>query len=273
MNYYKETAFDVIIVAGQSNADGNGACGPDRKYHNADVYQMTDDSLTMYGYGLLDYKKKKSFKIKHAELRKTNFNISSGFAEPFADKYIEGGFLESGRKVLIIKAAVGGMGFSLKQWGVGNTLHERLCDMIDYALSLNEGNRLVAFLWHQGEHDAFEQAELSANERFDFYYKNLKATVEDVRLRYNVPKLPFIAGEMVDDWANEKENKIAADAVENATKKVCKDVGNAAMVSSEGLLSNAQVIKGSIDNVHFCDKSISELAERYYNEFRNISRS
>lgn len=275
MSSYRENAFDIIVVAGQSNAEGNGACGPDRKYHNADVYQMTDDSLTVYGYGLMDYKKKKSFKIKHAQLRKTNFNIASGFAEPFADKYIAGGYLERGRKVLIIKAAVGGAGFSLKQWGIGNPLHNRLCDMIDYALSLNARNRLVAILWHQGEHDTFEQAELNPETKFGFYYKNLKATVEDIRERYNAPELPFIAGEMADSWAN--AYKEAADAVENATAQVCKDVGCAAMVSSEGLLSNAQAIAGSTDTAHFCDKSVAELADRYFIAFKktvnNIPRA
>ena len=268
MSNYKETAFDIIIVAGQSNAEGNGACGPDRKYHNADVYQLTDDSLTVYGYGLLDYKTKRSFKIKHAELRKTNFNIASGFAEPFADRYIASGLLKNNRKLLIVKAAVGGTGFSLKQWGVGNPLHRRLCDMLDYVLSLNDKNRLVAFLWHQGEHDTFEQPELDPNARFDFYYKNLKATVEDVRLRYGVPYLPFIAGEMVDSWAN--QYKTAADAVEKATREVCKNVGNASMVKTEGLLSNAQVLKSSSDTAHFCDKSVSELANRYFDEYKKI---
>ncbi len=260
--------FDIIVLAGQSNAEGNGLCAPNRVYHNEKVFQMTDESLVMYDYASIEYESRVAFPIDYAGLRRVNYRILSDISEPFVEEYIKDGFLSSDRKILIIKAAVGGTGFALKQWGVGNPLHKRLCDMIEYARSLNSENRFVAFLWHQGEHDAFEQPQLGFEERKAFYYDNFKATAEDIRKRCGANDLPIIAGEFADSWAD--ENKSAADAVEEATAKVCRDIGFAKVASSKGLLSNAQVMEYSGDNIHFCDESITELALRYYEKYKTI---
>ena len=37
--------------------------------------------------------------------------------------------------------------------------------MINAGLSLNKNNRIVALLWHQGEHDTYENAQFSYDER------------------------------------------------------------------------------------------------------------
>lgn len=264
----KEYKFDIIIQAGQSNAQGNGMTTPDRQYKNDEVFQLSENGLTLYGYGLLDYSGKGDFEIEPAAFRKSEFRILEDFSEPFADLYINNGFLEKGRNVLIIKAAVGGTGFSLSQWGVKNVLHKRLVDMIDYALSLNPENRLVAFLWHQGEHDAFEQPELNASEREEFYYNAFKATLEDIRRRYNVCDLPVIAGEFAEDWSS--KNKVSVDAVQKATKRVCADVGYAAVASSKGLKSNAQANSWSADDIHFCADAIEELGKRYFELYKTV---
>lgn len=265
----KQYPFDIIVIAGQSNAEGNALLTPGKSYHCDDVFQMTDDSLTVYGYGKLDYTTPAGFPIGYASFRKCNYVCTEDLSETFADEYIRCGFLEKGRKLLIVKAAVGGTGFSLSQWGVGNPLHTRLKDMIDYALSLGSENRLVAFLWHQGEHDAFEQAELSAGEREKFYYDAFRKTVEDLRATYRQSDLPVIAGEMVDDWAN--KNKEATSAVERATKEACADLGHAAVASSAGLLSNAQTIERCVDDIHFCADAIEELGRRYFALWRQIT--
>lgn len=261
-------AFDIIVLAGQSNAEGNGVSEPKRQYHNDDVYQLIDDSLTIHGYGVLDYQKQNSFKIGFASYRKSDYRILEDISETFADLYIQKGYLKKGRKLLIVKAAVGGTGFSLRQWGVGNPLHDRLKDMLDCALSLNESNRLVAFLWHQGEHDAFEQASLSKEERFSFYYDSFKGMMEDLLSTYNAKGLPIIAGEMVDSWGNQYKDK--SEAIEEATLSALKDLGHGAMASSCGLLSNKDTLPWSVDDIHFSADSIEEFGRRYFACYEKI---
>ena len=70
------------------------------------------------------------------------------------DKSIESGKLKPGRKLLIIRAAIGGTGFSDERWGMTDDLYLRMIEMIKTALELNSKNKLAAFLWHQGETDA-----------------------------------------------------------------------------------------------------------------------
>lgn len=260
--------FDIIVVAGQSNAEGNGIATTLEKYHNDNVFQLTENSLTVYGYGLINYEKSDDFTVDFADYRKSSFRCTLDFSETFAESYIKNGFLKQNRKILIVKAAVGGTGFSLGQWGVGNPLHERMKDMIDSALALNPENKLVSFLWHQGEHDSFEQPELTPAAREEFYYNAFKQTANDIRNRYNVPNLPIIAGEMVNDWAD--KFKEATSAVENATKRVCGNIGHADVASSEGLSSNAQAVNWSADDIHFSAVALKELGKRYFDKYSEI---
>lgn len=73
---------------------------------------------------------------------------------------------------------------------------------------------------------------------------------------------------MVNDWAN--KNKQNTSVIENATKRVCADVGFAGTASSDGLLSNAQTIEGNPDDIHFCADSIEELGKRYFAIYKSI---
>ena len=268
--------FDIIIVAGQSNAEGNGIKEDDKEIISDKVYQIADKNhigTKDLGNGkvIIDmvYPTEMVLEKAHERTDATGKKFAD-FSETFANCYIDGGFLEKGRKVLIIKTAVGGTGFARKEWGVGNILFERLNLMTDYALKLNKENRIVAFLWHQGEHDAFENANLSADERYNFYRENFAKQTLAFRKKYG-KEIPVIAGEMVNSWAELSENKSKCDAVEKATKDVCSAVDIAGVVSSEGLISNDDAFKNG-DNLHFCADSIYELGRRYYSLFEKITK-
>ena len=269
--------FDIIIVAGQSNAEGNGIKKDDKEIISDKVYQIADKNhigtkVLDDGKVIIDmvYPTEMVFEKAHERVD-ANSNKFADFSETFAKCYIDGGYLKKGRKVLIIKAAVGGTGFARKEWGVGSILFERLNLMVDYGLSWNKENRIVALLWHQGEHDSFENTELGVKERYNFYYKNFKEQMLAFRKKYG-KDIPVIAGEMVNSWAELPENKAKCDAVEKATKDVCRELGKAAVVSSEGLLSNDDAFKNG-DNLHFCAESVYELGERYYSLFEKIIMS
>ena len=262
---------DVIILAGQSNAEGNGIrVGSDEYLCSPDVYMLYDKNADTLYYdddgNLIVPKQMEIVAEKYAERRANGVKFAE-ITRKFTEDYIKDGLLEKGRKLLVIKAGFGGAGFAKDRWGVGNVLSDRMLKMTDYALSLNQENRIVAFLWHQGEHDAFEREWLSPKERKALYYEDLKRQLTAVRNRYSKNPIPVICGEMVNDWAD--KNKDATDAIEEATREVLFDIGFGAMVSSEGLLSNDQCLHNG-DGIHFCAAATDELGDRYFAAYKTL---
>ena len=90
--------------------------------------------------------------------------------------------------------------------------------MTDYALSLNKDNRVIAFLWHQGEHDAFEKNEP------DRFKTQLAEILAGVRTRYGAI-IPFIAGDFVSEWKN--KNIEDCTPIIESIKQVVAESGNA----------------------------------------------
>lgn len=45
---FSDVRFDIVLIAGQSNAEGNGLPSPKEGYHNENVYQLSDNSLTLF---------------------------------------------------------------------------------------------------------------------------------------------------------------------------------------------------------------------------------
>jgi hypothetical protein len=168
-------AYDIIILGGQSNAEGNGIGPTDRPYiPDERILIMRDGGK--YGYeeqpdGSMKFIITEPFTFVTDTAKERNDGTQSCgmFALTFAKKYVESGLLDEGRKLLIIDSSAGGTGFSSHQWGVGNFLHRRLTEMMDAAIG--ENDRVVAFLWHQGEHDAFENADFDV-ELYIGHHKN-----------------------------------------------------------------------------------------------------
>jgi len=266
-------AFDIIIVAGQSNAEGNGIKNNENQMILNDVYHLVDKNniatkVCDDGKVILDMVYPTEMILEIAHERAQDGKLLADFPQTFAQKYIEDGKLGNGRKILIVKTAVGGTGFSRKEWGVGSILLKRLVDMVDYSLSLNEDNKIIALLWHQGEHDCVENAVVSLDELYKFYSDNLTNQFIDLRNRYG-KEIPIIAGEFVDSWADLPENKEKCDIIEKATRDVCDNIKNSMVVSSVGLLSNDQNFHNG-DNIHFCGESIYELGKRYYSAYKSM---
>lgn len=265
--------YDIIILGGQSNAEGNGLGPTDRPF-------IPDERiLIMCDGGKFGYEEQPDGKMKFLVTEPYTFATETAkerndgerdygmFALTFAKKYIEAGLLPEGRKLLIVNGAAGGTGFAGKQWGLGNVLHTRLCKMICEAKG--ENDRVVAFLWHQGEHDAFENADFDSVARHDFYFDHLSATVTDIRKRSGNSDIPFIAAEFVSEWRFKEENSRACDAVLSATADVCEKLGNGKVVMARDLKSNNQAI-GNGDDIHFCRDALVTLGERYFDAYCEI---
>lgn len=256
-DFSKET-FDIIIQAGQSNSEGYAFGAVEKAYkHDDRVWYLTGDWRVPRDFHFEPAKEYVHDNVDNS--------ICGNFSLSFAQRYIEDGRLESGRKLLILRTAVGGSGFLDNYWKPGDRLYVRMMAMIQTALELNPQNRLVALLWHQGETDAVFHAS------YDVHYNHLADFIRTVRGTLELPELPFVAGDFTKQWS--EENKETVIPVVHAIRSVCKDIGMAAFVESSGLLSNAQDTENNpnTDSIHFCRQAIYELGDRYYDAFVQLT--
>lgn len=262
--------FDIIILAGQSNAEGNGLGNEELIYDKDDrIVHIYDKNPTWFKDIETNPVLQLTLPMEKVcgvmEERDTENGKAASFADTFARLYIKNGFLKDDRKLLVLRCAVGGTGFSRNEWGVNSVLYKRLRDLTDYAMSLGGKNKIVALLWHQGEHDSCEQKQLTLSERYDYYYSHLSEQMNDFLRVYG--EVPIIAGGFCAD-----EKKIcppAYEAVENATKAYLSSIKMGGFASADGLLSNDQKIANG-DCAHFCRESCIELGKRYFEIYRNL---
>ena len=251
--------YDIILQAGQSNADGYGH-GP-----SAEPY-VPDPKILYYTAGTPEageYYPKSEYEICIAAERPDPNRLGDflgDFSLSFAKAYVKAGLLAPDRKLLIVRTAVGGTGFLKHYWAVGDPLYERMLCATDQALSLNPENRLVGFLWHQGEHEA---AFLNDPQR---YHDQLLEVVKCVRAHYDLPELPFICGGFCNQWA--QENQPACDRIMTVIRKVAEEA-RGAYVETADLRSNDQKT-GDGDTIHFCREDLQKLGRRYFEAYTNL---
>lgn len=266
---YKKEKFDIVIMAGQSNAEGYGVGEVTREWTPIDkILWLNDYSHPRFENDVFYIEYPSTMEISIADEPLGEFGKVGKFSFSFAKAYIEDGKLQTGRRLLILNAAVGGTGFRGEQWGVGRTLYRRLKDFTRAALDLNEENRLVAFLWHQGECDSFENPTWSVEQRYSVYKKNLSEMLADFKVEFSCPKLPFIAGGFVDEWY--LKFKTPCDAVLKAIKEVCAEHGD--FVETAGLKSNNEATKNG-DDIHFSRESLRILGEKYYQTYLSLKNN
>ncbi len=242
---YKNIKFDVILQAGQSNAEGCGMGETDYPYIPCeDIFYLNND-----------------FTISEAAERNWDGKNVADFSLSFAREYYKSGLLKEDRKILIVRAAVGGTGFLDKRWGMEDDLYQRMMKMIECALGLNEDNRLVAFIWHQGETDACLRATMNS------HYVNLYNLVNSVKIKFNYPNLPFVAGDFVWHW-KEPNIEICIPVIE-AIKNVCSSIGNGAFVETSELKSNDQS-HGNGDTIHFSRDALYTMGVKYFKEYLKL---
>ena len=242
--------YDIIIQAGQSNAEGSGfGPAPEPWVPDDRVYYLEPD-LT----------------LTRATERVWEDRIQSNFALAFARDYIRSGLLEEGRKLLILRSAVGGTGFLDRRWHPEGDLYLHMLEMIRTALDMDRGNRLKAFLWHQGETDAI----LGATYRE--HYRHLEGLLTSLREIFAVPELPFIAGDFVHHWA--QENREICDGVVRAMEDLCKALPRCGFVKTDGLRFNTQepgnVGLDPVECIHFSREALYQLGHRYFEIFLEL---
>lgn len=269
-----EDKFDIIIVAGQSNASGCGKGQTFTPYVKDDrIMAFTEDFTadvvsTPYG-DMLDIKTTDNYSVCVADERVENGEKNAVFCLSFAKKYLQNDLADD-RKVLIVQTAIGGTGFARNHWGEDEKLEKRLYKMVDAALSMNEENRVVAVLWHQGEHDIFENEQFNYQERYDFYKGKLTNFITRLLSKYG--NVPFISGSFCNNWLI-KQDKEKVSAVLDAYKDAYKNLNTAVHVyDTKDLESNLESTQTGQDDVHFCRDASYKLGERYYEKYVEIKK-
>ena len=252
--------YDIILEAGQSNAEGYGH-GPVAKPYVPDpriLYYTAKDPAAGDYYPKGEPELRIAAERPHPDLKPGD--LRGDFSLSFAQRYVEEGLLSPDRKLLIVRTAVGGTGFLKGYWRVGDPLYARMLRMTDMALAMHPENRLIGFLWHQGEHEA---AFLNDPRR---YHEELKAVVNSVTERYG--RMPFVCGGFCRQWA--EENQPACDNIQAVIRTVAEEV-NGAYIETADLRSNDQKCDDG-DTIHFCREDLQELGRRYFAAYLRLRK-
>ena len=266
--------FDIVLLVGQSNAEGYGIGEVDNEYEPSEnILQFYDSYPVMYrtndaGAEALDVPESTTYRICPAkENTRKGIGKQGCLAMTFIKKYYDDFLKGSDRKLLLVRAAIGGTGFMRRQWTPDGVLYNRALDMADTALGLNEENRLVAILWHQGESEAVDGKGRGYDYLYSFYTESLTRLIVDLKEKYG--EVPFLAGGHCDDWI--PRFAVESPAITDANKDVFKNFRHTGYVDTAGLGSNDRIVKGKyLDDVHFNRPALYELGERYYKVYKEI---
>ena len=266
--------YDVIILAGQSNAVGYGSGETDEPFiQSDDILEISDPyPITLYtaenGRRMLDMPFPPDLYFGRAKERFAYSRLNACLANRFAEDYVKCGHLNPGRKLLIVKTAVGGTGFTKRQWTEDGQCRQKMIHMIGEMKKLSNNMKVVALLWHQGEQDAGDRPEIPANERQEFYFNEFGEFVSRVRgILGN--DFPIICGEFTPPWM--AKNKESCNAVLTAMKRVLENDGYGTVVSSEGAEVNDEAT-GNGDILHFSRNGIHLLGRRYFEAFKKLTK-
>lgn len=228
-----DSDFDILIVAGQSNAEGYGRGSKALAF-------VPHDPIYTYSVQRGVYPAE--------DIPVGRLGTRSGFWQFLAELYVRDGRLPEDRKLLVLNSAVGGTGFADHQWGVGEPLSERLYKWIG-RFSRNPNNRFIAALWHQGEREVVDKVGRQT------HYRNMQLLLNGIRDAVGFD-LPFVCGDMTESWR--QENPACAE-ITQAQMDLTQNNARCAFVGTDGVESNRWP-----DNIHFSRKGNIELAGRYY---------
>lgn len=236
--------YTIYLLAGQSNMDGRGKTR-DLTGKLAAYAEPLDTVLIRYASGGHKRKLRESGGLIHLQPgcneNAGQFGPELGFGHAMAKARPQ-------QNILLIKVSEGGTNLH-SDWSPESekSLYHRLIQVIgETRAHLTEHgatHEIAGMIWHQGESDSG---------RADAYADLLTAFMGRIRQDLELPKLPFVIGELCVDNPG-YQNLIAAQ------KQVAKDVPGVGFASSKGLTTHDR-------NVHFDFGSLIEFGERFAKE-------
>lgn len=231
--------FDIMVVAGQSNSQGrpgpieDGPGEPDEPHPRIFEYGVTTRAVVQASEPLEHY---------------TPSATGVGHALTFAKLYIADGRLEDGRDILLVPCAKEASGFSDGQWTVGGIRYDNAIAQVNEAMLEGTGfNRVVCFLWNQGED---EQTFAITKLQYERYIYRL---IADFRFLMNGADetTPFICAKILPSslryWG----------PVDDAYNDLASKVPYTAVVDPAGL-------ELWLDDLHYDGDNQRLLAQRYF---------
>ena len=298
--------YDLVLLAGQSNAVGRGLAGSYR-FTPAQVAAQPRVFETVRTYDsatdpVWKYLTAGSFQIVQAsEPLMNDTNLADvagriGFAYSFS-LLLASQESDSARCVLIIPAARSGT--SVLAWNLidrqyAGDLAFFYLDMIsrtNLALSLLPNSRVAAFLWLQGEADALNLASLDTPDpsRLASLMPNVatfrtQLSTVMAQMRTDIGCVPAMLGNLapsfisnfsldsaLETYAETAKGQIETAIQQVANKDSCKKM---VVVSSAGLLTNAQQETTTAvypDYTHFSAASQIILSHRFFKAYTSLS--
>ncbi len=281
-------AYDIVVVAGQSNAVGRGL-GPSSADGSQSEFADRVFQLGRFGQENMQV-------IPASEPLQSWGQVPGrwagrkGFAYPFALRLASS--LKNGRRVLLIPAARGST--TILQWDDkiepdpqhpftharkqdSTVLYDDMLERIKFVLAHYPKSRVVAVLWSQGEADVLQ----IANPRSDIHdlmssadvYQKALADLR-ARLRADLSSqgcFPFLVAELAQPWEPMNGRPQGMRAKQDVTAAVRNVVaadpcGTSALVSSAGIDVNAD----QRNSPHYSAAGAAELGKRFFSSFEAI---
>lgn len=224
----------VFLLAGQSNMQGFGPV--------ADYPVLSDDRI----FNLATGNAEPAIEPLHSwHEHQMPDGIGLGLAMPFALEVLKA-FPDI--QIGFIPSASGGT--YLDTWQPGAENFERAIALCERAKQNIPDWEVAGILWHQGEADSVKEEDaLSYGSRF-------KSTINDFRERLDCKDAPIVAGEQCRTPEGVSDYRKWRSIVTEQTRDMVRELGNAAFVSSEGLV-------GHDGNLHLDTPSIRKFGLRY----------
>jgi Carbohydrate esterase, sialic acid-specific acetylesterase len=237
-----EPAYDIILVAGQSNTHFGLGLDPILDAPHESIYQL----------GRFE-KDLQIITATEPMYHHTQMDSAIGFALTFAKLYANE-YLEAKHRVLIIPCGFSGSSFVNNHWNKGDFYYE---DAVSRTKSvLNPSSKLVAILWHQGESD-----HLNSN-----YQENLDSMIVNMRTDLDAPNIPFILGGMVPYWVTQTTEAMANQEIIKNTPIRLPRCGYA----DPEFPFVIDKPDNSIEQIHYNANGMRELGKRYFSEFKAL---
>lgn len=238
-----DTAYDIIIIAGQSNTNQGLGLNSEIDVPDDNIFQLGRYSL--YNHVIIPANEP----LQHH----TSDTQKIGFGLTFAKLYNQN-LNPTKKPILIIPCGYGGS--SLKEdWVFNGNLYRDMIERVNFIKNKYPNSNIKTFLWHQGEADVYTQNYSALLDEF------ILKTRTDLNSNH-----PFILGGMVPYWVQQDTDRVKQ---QNIIKDTPNRISNTAYADPEEpfIISKED---DTIDMIHYDAKGQRELGKRYFTAYQQL---